>query len=151
MLKLNFPNFEIPVKLKKNKPYVFDPVRKKWLHLTPEEWVRSHCIHYLNQQKNFPLSLLRVEQQLLVFNQKKRFDLMACNAQQNPLVLVECKSPKVSINQATFDQIAQYNLALKSPYSMITNGLNHYFYQMDLEKNTMRFLEELPSYETIKT
>lgn len=149
MLKLNFPDFEIPVKLKQNKPYVFDLVRKKWLRLTPEEWVRSHCIQYLYQQKNFPLSLLRVEQQVLVFNQKKRFDLVACNNQQEPLIIVECKAPTVSISQTTFDQIAQYNLALKSPYSMITNGLNHYFYHMDFEKKTIQFVEELPSYETL--
>jgi len=149
MVKLNFPDFEISVKLKQNKPYVFDIVRKKWLVLTPEEWVRSHCVHYLNEVKKYPLSLLRVEQQLQVFGKQKRFDIVACDAQQNPLVLVECKAPTVPVNQSTFDQIAQYNLALKSPYSMITNGMNHYFYTMDVEKRTIRFLEDIPSFDLL--
>ncbi|MGA1030389.1 MAG: type I restriction enzyme HsdR N-terminal domain-containing protein [Flavobacteriaceae bacterium] len=150
MFALNFPAFEIKVKLKQNKPYVFDVVRKKWLFLTPEEWVRSHCIQYLHHHKEFPLSLLRVEQQLSVYGQPKRFDIVACNAAQKPLVLVECKAPQVPINQAVFDQLAHYNLVLKSPYCMVTNGLNHYYCSMNFENQSLQFLESLPSYTAIK-
>ena len=99
---------------------MFDIVRKKWIRLTNEEWVRTHCIQFLNLQKNFPLSLLRIEQQFNVYDRQKRFHLIACNSKQEPLVLVECKSPEVKIRQNTFYQLSRYNLVLKSPYSMIT-------------------------------
>ncbi|MBL6669042.1 MAG: type I restriction enzyme HsdR N-terminal domain-containing protein [Flavobacteriaceae bacterium] len=150
MLKLNFPDCDIKVKLKQNKPYVFDVVRKKWIRLTPEEWVRTHCIQFLNQQKNFPISLLRIEQQFNVFDRQKRFDLIACNSKQEPLVLVECKSPEVKIRQNTFDQLSRYNVVLKSPYSMITNGLNHYFYTVNFDNQSFQFIEELPNYNELK-
>ena len=150
MLKLNFPDCDIKVKLKQNKPHVFDVVRKKWIRLTHEEWVRTHCIQFLNLQKNFPLSLLRIEQQFNVFDRQKRFDLIACNSKQEPLVLVECKSPEVKIRQNTFDQLSRYNLVLKSPYSMITNGLNHYFYTVNFDNQSFKFIKELPNYNELK-
>jgi hypothetical protein len=147
MEKLNFPSYKILLKNKENKSYIFDRVRKKWLICTPEEWVRIHCVQYLIETKGYPESLTRIEQELKVYNTLKRFDLLISNSKMKPFILVECKAPYVKITQKTFDQIMRYNLELKCPYLMISNGLNHYFYKMNFEKNQISPIKELPIYK----
>ena len=147
MEKLNFPEFNVLIKNKENKSYIFDPIRKKWLFLTPEEWVRVHCIFYLVEIKKYPASLMRIEKELSLYDTKKRFDILVAGSNLKPLILVECKAPPVKINQKTFDQIIRYNLELKCPYLMVTNGLNHYFCNMNLKKNKISFIKELPNYK----
>ena len=147
MEKLNFPEFNVLIKNKENKSYIFDPVRKIWLFFTPEEWVRVHCIFYLIEIKKYPASLMRIEKELKLYNTKKRFDILVVGLNLKPLILVECKAPSVKINQKTFDQIIRYNLELKCPYLMVTNGLNHYFCNMNLKKNKISFIKELPNYK----
>ena len=144
MDNLNFPKFEFFTKIKENKPYIFDPIRKKWLVLTSEEWVRQHCIQYFIKTKNVPLGLIQVEKKLSVNRNSKRYDIVVYNRNKTIAVLVECKAPSIQLNQKTFDQIARYNSVLKSEYLMLTNGLNHFFCQMDYKKGKYVFLPDLP-------
>ncbi|MGB2313088.1 MAG: type I restriction enzyme HsdR N-terminal domain-containing protein [Flavobacteriaceae bacterium] len=150
MEKLNFHDFDFSFKSKENKTYIFDPIRKKWLVLNPEEWVRQHCIQFLLKTKNVPLGFIQVEKKLNVNNTEKRYDLVVFKPDHSIDLLVECKSPKVKITQKTFDQIARYNLVLKSDYLMLTNGLNHFFCKMDFEKRKYLFLPDLPNYNSSK-
>ena len=147
MEKLKFPKFNLLVKSKENKNFIFDSVRKKWLVLSPEEWVRQHCIHYLLDNKGYPLGLMQVEKKLKVNKSEKRYDIIVFNKEGTINILVECKRPNVRITQKTFDQIAQYNLTLNSDYLMITNGLYHYYCKMDFEQKKYVFLEDLPSFK----
>lgn len=148
MEKLNFPNYKVLIKNKENKSYIFDRVRKKWLLCTPEEWVRIHCLYYFIETKDYPESLIRIERELKVYNTLKRFDLLIADSSMKPFILVECKAPYVKISQNTFDQILRYNLELKCPYLMISNGLNHYFCKMNFEENQISLVKELPDYKT---
>ena len=150
MEKLNFHDFDFSFKSKENKTYIFDPIRKKWLVLNPEEWVRQNCIQFLLKTKNVPLGFIQVEKKLNVNNTEKRYDLVVFKPDLSIDLLVECKSPKVKITQKTFDQIARYNLVLKSDYLMLTNGLNHFFCKMDFEKREYLFLPDLPNYNSSK-
>ena len=144
MQKLNFPDYSFKIKSKENKPLIFSRLRKKYLVLTPEEWVRQHCVNYLIKVKNISASLLSEERQINVNGIKKRYDIIAFKTDGEIDLIVECKAPKVKITQDTFDQIARYNMAVNANYLMITNGLNHYFCQMDYEQETYVFLNDLP-------
>lgn len=146
MVNLNFPVYKFQLKNRENKPYIFDCIRKKWLALLPEEWVRQHCLMYLSETKKYPLSLINVEKKLLLNGLTKRYDLVVYDSNGNPQILVECKAPTIKITQASFDQIAQYNSSIKSPLLMVTNGINHYFCKIDSEKKSYQFLKELPDY-----
>ena len=146
MKKLNFPTYSFRFKSNKNKISIFDTIRKKFVILQPEEWVRQHCIQYLIKVKGFPISLINVEKELIVNSLKKRYDIVIFNSDGSILLIVECKSPTITINQKTFDQIAQYNLVLNATYLMVTNGLNHYYCQMDFESERYQFLNDIPNY-----
>ncbi|MDA9885685.1 type I restriction enzyme HsdR N-terminal domain-containing protein [bacterium] len=147
MQDLNFPKFKYRLKSKENKVSIFDVIRKKFIILQPEEWVRQHCIHYLINTKKYPKSLINVEKELVVNGLKKRYDIVIFNSDGSIHLIVECKSPSIDISQSTFDQIARYNLALKASYLMVTNGLNHYYCQMDLVRERYTFLKDIQSYE----
>ena len=149
MEKLNFPVFSLHIKSRENKHFIFDLVRKKWLVLTPEEWVRQHCIHYLINEKGYPLGLIQVEKKLKVNKLEKRYDIVIFNKEGAINLLVECKRTNVPITQKTFDQIAQYNLTLNSKYLMITNGLDHYYCQMDFKQKRYIFLKDLPLFKSL--
>jgi hypothetical protein len=147
MQKLNFPEYQYRFKNKENKLAIFDEIRKKFILVTPEEWVRQNCVHYLIKELNYPKSHINVEKLVKINGINKRYDIVIFNLKGEIEILVECKAPSVSINQATFDQIAQYNLKLKANYLMVTNGLNHYFCQMDFENEKYSFLKTLPKFE----
>lgn len=151
MQKLNFPSYSFRFKNSENKISVFDSLRKKFIILTPEEWVRQHVVHYLLSEKKFPASLLSVERQLKVNNLIKRYDILAFNPNGSIHLAVECKASSVKINQDSFDQIARYNLSLNATYLMVTNGLEHYYCQMDYEKEKYHFLEDIPSWGAIRS
>lgn len=144
--ELNFPKFSFRFKNSENKISIFDVIRKRFIILLPEEWVRQHCIHYLIDIKGYPKSLINVEKELIVNRLRKRYDIVVFNSDGSIHLIVECKSPSITIAQNTFDQIAQYNLSLNASYLMVTNGLNHYYCQMDFEKEKYHFLENLPKY-----
>ncbi|MDD3005147.1 type I restriction enzyme HsdR N-terminal domain-containing protein [Flavobacterium sp.] len=144
MLKLNFPPYQFRFKNSENKYAIFDEIRKKFIVLTPEEWVRQHVVHFLIYEKKYPKSWINVEKLIKINDLTKRYDLVVFNPDGSIFLLVECKAPEVTINQQTFDQIARYNLALKATYLMVTNGLEHYFCQMDYENEKYQFLRDLP-------
>ena len=150
MEELKFPKYNLQIKNIENKKYIFEPIRKKWLLCTPEEWVRVNCINYIIHTKGYPPSLISVEHQIDVYGLKKRFDLLVYNIDLSPFILIECKSPVVKINQKAFDQIIQYNLKLKCPYLMITNGLNHYFCNVIQNDKKIEFVDSVPSYSKEK-
>ena len=148
MQNLNFPPYSFRLKNSENNTHIFDVIRKKFVVLQPEEWVRQHCIQYLLQEKNYPISLINVEKVVLINGLKKRYDIVVFNPDGSITLVVECKEPKVNISQSSFDQIARYNLTLKAPYLMVTNGLNHYFCTMNHDLGNYEFLETLPNYNT---
>ena len=149
MQKLNFPEYQFRFKNSENKVAIFDEIRKKFMLLSPEEWVRQNVVRYLIEEKKYPKSLINVEKVLKINGLTKRYDVVVFNPNGSILVLVECKAPEIKISQGTFDQIARYNLTLKAEYLMVTNGLKHYFCKMDFENEKYQFLESLPKFQTM--
>lgn len=147
MQQLHFPSYHFTLKNRENKPYIFDEIRKKYVRLNPEEWVRQHVIAFLLQTHDYPKSLINVEKEFLVNGIKKRYDLVVFYPDGRIFLLIECKAPKVAITQKTFDQIARYNLEIKATYLMVTNGLEHYYCQMDYKAQQYHFLKEIPVYD----
>lgn len=146
MQKLNFPEYAFRFKNSENKIAIFDEIRKKFIVLTPEEWVRQHVVHFLLSSKNFPKSHINVEKVVKINGMNKRYDIVVYNPDGSIFLIVECKAPSVPISQITFDQIARYNMTLNSGYLMVTNGLSHYFCQMDNEAEKYIFLRDIPNY-----
>ncbi len=144
MQKLNFPEYGFKLKKQNAKWLIFDPVRKKYYVLTPEEWVRQHVLQYLTVEKKYPLYLIAVEKELQINQTKRRFDIVVYNRQMKPEILVECKAPQIAITQKTFDQANQYNWLLKAPYLFLTNGLRHFICRIDFEAKQFEFLKDLP-------
>lgn len=147
MQKLNFPTYSFRFKNSENKVSIFDAIRKKFVILQPEEWVRQHCVQYLIEKKGYPISLINVEKELKVNDLKKRYDIVIFNTDGTIHLIVECKAPKIKISQNTFDQIARYNLALNATYLMVTNGLNHYYCMINFEAEQYNFLQDIPEYK----
>lgn len=150
MQKLNFPSYSFRFKNSENKVSIFDAIRKKFIILTPEEWVRQHVVQFLLEEKKYPKSLINVEKVLMVNGLRKRYDIVVFNPNGTIFILIECKAPEVKISQATFDQIARYNMTLEAEFLMVTNGLNHYFCLMDFENEKYEFLRALPDYAEAK-
>ena len=146
MQALNFPKYQFRIKSSENSLYIFDVIRKKFVLLQPEEWVRQHVLHYLMDTKGYPQSLINVEKQLEVNNLRKRYDVVVFAPDGSIQILAECKAPGVKIDQLTFDQIARYNYKLRSNYLMVTNGIDHYYCKMDFENEKYRFLKEIPDF-----
>jgi hypothetical protein len=146
MQPLNFPSYTFRVKNSENRTLIFDVIRKKFLVLTPEEWVRQHVVQFLIQEKKYPLSHINVEKQLTLNGLKKRYDVVVFKPNGELHILVECKAPEVSISQMTFDQIAQYNFKLNATYLMVTNGLLHYYCQTDFVAEKYEFMQEIPDF-----
>jgi hypothetical protein len=144
--ELNFPKFSFRFKNKENKISIFDVIRKRFVILQPEEWVRQHCIHYLIDYKGYPKSLINIEKELIINSLRKRYDIVVFNSDGSIHLMVECKAPSININQNVFDQIALYNLSLNATYLMISNGINHYYCQMDFKNEKYHFLKDIPEY-----
>lgn len=149
MLNLNLPPFDIKVKKIDGRLSVFDSLRRKFVALTPEEWVRQHFINYLVTEKGYPQSLIANEIQINLNQQKKRCDTVIYSREMLPLIIVEYKSPEVDITQDVFDQIVRYNIVLKVQYLIVSNGLNHYCCKMDYNSQSFEYLREVPSYNDI--
>ena len=148
MQKLNFQLYNFRFKNNENKLSIFDEIRKKFIILTPEEWVRQHVVQFLLEEKKYPKSLINVEKVLKINGLRKRYDVVVFNSDGSIFILIECKAPEIKITQATFDQIARYNMTMNAQFLMVTNGLNHYFCQMDYENEKYTFLENLPNYNS---
>jgi len=147
MHPLNLPTYKFKIKSTKNKYFIFDIVRKKYVSLTPEEWVRQHIIHFLIEEKNYPISLIAIEKKLTINKLTKRTDILVFTSEGLPHIIVECKAPSIKITQDTFDQIARYNLKLEANYLITTNGLEHFYCKMDNENEQYIFLKNIPNYK----
>ena len=147
MIRLNLPEYSFNISYKNDQAYIFDPVRKKKILLTPEEWVRQNFLQYLVSEKSVPLSLVRVEMSMKLNKRIKRSDIVVFDRLAQAMLIVECKAPEVQITQKSFDQAAMYNIELKVAYLVVTNGLKHYFCRMDYASKSYHFLKELPDYE----
>jgi hypothetical protein len=147
MLKLSFPNYEFRLKKIDEKRFIFDEIRKKYIELTAEEWVRQNCIKFLINEKKYKSQLIAVEKKIILNNLTKRFDIIAYNNNGDPNLLVECKAPNIAIRQETFDQILSYNRVINSKYLMITNGIIHYYCKIDNIDNKINFLKDIPNYK----
>ena len=147
MRQLNFKQYSFRFKNRENKPLIFDVVRKKFMVLTPEEWVRQNTIQYLVKELDIPISLINVEKQIKLHGTTKGYDIVTFNPDGSIFLIVECKADSIKISQDTFDQIARYNLVLQSTFLMVTNGIDHYYCKMDLQNQRYSFLETLPAYQ----
>ena len=147
MLKLSFPNYEFRLKKIDEKRFIFDEIRKKYIELTAEEWVRQNCIKFLINEKKYKSQLIAVEKKIILNNLTKRFDIIAYDNNGDPNLLVECKAPNIAIKQQTFDQILSYNRVINSKYLMITNGIIHYYCKIDNIDNKINFLKDIPHYK----
>lgn len=152
LVKLHFPEYKFTLKgeesgIKGLK--IFDIVRKRYVRLSPEEWVRQHMIHFLIHEKGVPASLTAIEKLVMVNRLQRRFDILVYSKSHTPLLLVECKAPEIPVSQSVFDQAARYNLTLGALYFVLTNGLVTYCCKMDHQNERYEFLEELPFYENL--
>jgi hypothetical protein len=145
--KLCFPASHFKLKEEGDKLFIFDQSRRKYVLLTSEEWVRQNCLHFLHEQKNYPMNLLSVEKSFKLNNLILRYDIVAWSKNAEPVLLVECKAPEVKISQQTFDQIAVYNLQLKIPYLLVTNGIVLFCCTIDFDHSSFHFLNEIPDYK----
>ena len=145
MEKLNFPTYNFKLKKNNNKTYIFDEIRKKWIFLSPEEWVRQNFVMYI-KSKGYPLSLINIEKGFSVNGVSKRYDIVVFNQIGKVNILVECKSFKQKIINNHFYQIMRYNIELKSTYLVVSNGINHYFLKFDIDNIKHEFIDDLPLY-----
>ena len=143
MLKLEFPNYTFKIRNNGNGDYIFDEIRKKYIKLTKEEWVRQNCVKFLINEKNFPSLLINIEKTIKINKLAKRYDIVVYKPDGGIKLLVECKSPEIKINQKTFDQIAINNMNLKSELLMVTNGLEHYYCEINYKSKCYTFLKDI--------
>ncbi len=143
---LNLPKYNFRLKDEDKKTKIFDSIRRKYVVLTPEEWVRQNLIQFLVTEKKYPAGLIAVETALQHNGRKRRSDIVFYNTDRKAVLLVECKASDVKISQDTFDQISRYNIFYKVPYLLVSNGLDHYVCKIDFENNSYQFLKEVPDY-----
>ena len=150
MLALNLPVYTPKVVEKDGKRTIFDPVRNKYVALTPEEWVRQHFVNYLISNKDYPKELIANEIQIKLNNTSKRCDTVVYNRFLTPLVIIEYKAPAIQITNTVFDQIARYNMVLRVKYLIVSTGLRHFCCKIDYEKQAYSFLENIPEYTDLE-
>ena len=146
MRKLNLPLFEFKIKKENNNTIIFDKIRKKWIILTPEEWVRQNFISYI-LDKNYPKSLINCEKVFYINKVSKRYDIVVYNSSGDVEILVECKSYDINLIKEHFDQVMRYNLELKSKYVIVTNGLRHFYFEFDESEKIYKQKKDLISYK----
>ena len=149
MISLNLPSFDIKIRSEGNRAVVLDPLRRRWVALTPEEWVRQHFVNLLVSEKHYPATLVANEVQLSVGEKVMRADTVVYDRTLRPRMIVEYKAPTVALTQKVFDQISAYNLLLHVDYLLISNGLQHFCCRMDYEHHSYIFLPDIPDYEKI--
>lgn len=149
MAELKLPAYNAKVVVKDGKRNIFDPLRRKYVALTPEEWVRQHFINFLISCKGYPGSLLANEIAITLNGTSKRCDSILFDRQGQPQMIVEYKAPTVKITSKVFDQIARYNIVLKVKFLIVTNGIDHYCCKVDYQNNRCVFLKDIPDYEEL--
>ncbi len=151
MYELNLPKYGIKIKNDKGHQSIFDVLRRKYVALTPEEWVRQHFVHFLIEHKGYPKALMANEIQLAIGNKKLRCDSVLYDRTLKPRMIIEYKAPTVSITQKVFDQITIYNMLLHVDYLVVSNGIKHYCCRMDYANQNYLFLEDIPDYQNLLT
>lgn len=146
MQSLNFPAYSFKIKTEEQRNYIFDNIRKRYVILTPEEWVRQHLITYLTEEKKYPASLMAVEMSLKINKMERRADIVLFSRLGKPFMIVECKAPGVKITQNAFDQAARYNMDMKVEYLVVSNGLVHYCALLNHADHSWEFLKEIPGF-----
>ena len=147
---LNLPEFGPQLRSgASGRPEIFDAIRRKYVRLTPEEWVRQHFLRYMVSHLGYPATLIVVEAALKYNNMARRFDILACRPDGSPALVVECKGPSVEITQAVFDQVAVYNMTIEADYLAVTNGLTHYACRIDHKARSYQFLAEIPPFSLV--
>lgn len=146
MQDLNLPSYDFRIRKESGQTQIFDETRKKYVALTPEEWVRQHFVKFMINDRQVPASLITIEKNLVFNKMNRRADVVAHSRQGDALMIVECKAPEIKISQDTFDQIVRYNSVLRVPFLVVTNGIDHYCCRMDYQKNSYDFLKDIPSY-----
>ncbi|KGF18425.1 hypothetical protein HMPREF1640_03865 [Prevotella sp. S7-1-8] len=149
MIPLNLPSFNIKLQGTRERPRVFDILRRRYVALTPEEWVRQNFIHYLIESLNYPATLLANEMRLQVGQKRLRADSVLFDTELKPRMIIEYKAPNIAITQKVFDQISAYNLMLHADYLIVSNGMRHYCCKMDYDNNRYLFMDHIPKYEEI--
>ena len=149
MLQLNLPTFAMNIKQEGGDDFIFDILRKKYVKLTPEEWVRQHFIHFLIEHKHYPASLLANEVGLCLNGTKKRCDSVLYQRNLSPQMIIEYKAPQINIAQKVFDQIARYNRVFRVDYLIVSNGMQHYCCKMDYKQQNVCFLPDIPDYASL--
>lgn len=151
MQKLNLPEYSFRIKTTDGKTYIFDSLRKKYVRLTPEEWVRQNFVQFLISEKKYSSSLIAVEAGVKVNNNPQRADLVVFDRLGNPALVAEFKAPEVKISQQAFDQIVRYNMQLKVNLLIVSNGLKHYCCRINYAENTYAFLPDIPDFSEVLT
>ena len=146
MSALNLPTFDKKIIQKEDKYSIFDVIRRQYVALTPEEWVRQHFVHFLINHKGYPQSLMANEVQLKLNGMSRRCDTVVYDRTLRPRVIVEYKAPTVNITQQVFEQISRYNMVLQVDYLIVSNGLEHYCCKVDYAARSCTFLHEIPDY-----
>ena len=149
MINLNLPDYTFKLYKEDKRTKIFDEIRQKKIVLTPEEWVRQNFIRFLIEEKNYPKGLMAIEKGLKLNGLQKRTDILCYSKNGNPLLMVECKAPNISIKQSVFDQIGRYNIHFKLPYLIVTNGLEHYCALINFDTKQFSFLKEIPNYDEL--
>ncbi len=149
MLPLNLPDCHLKIVQKNGKPFVFDKLRKRYVSLTPEEWVRQHFVHFLIDYKQYPAALLGNEISIKLNNTSKRCDTVLYDQHGSPKMIIEYKAPDIIITQKVFDQISRYNMVLHVDYLIVSNGREHYCCKMDYLNLRYQFLQGIPAYSTL--
>jgi len=143
---LNLPRYEHQIKNKEGKSFIYDFSRKKMVVLTPEEWVRQHFVHFMINVLSYPKSLIKLESGIGYNQLQKRSDIKVYNRDGEPFAIVECKAASISIGKETFDQVAVYNKTFRAPFIIVTNGMEHFSCEIDLQSGTTKFMEGFPVY-----
>ncbi|MCC6840868.1 MAG: type I restriction enzyme HsdR N-terminal domain-containing protein [Flavobacteriales bacterium] len=149
MQALNLPDHGVKTKHGPDGARIFDPVRRTWVALTPEEWVRQHVLNFLVFDRACPISLLAVERKLVLNRMTRRADVLVHDAHGRPVLLVECKAPGVKVDQRTFEQAARYNTVFRVPYLLVTNGLVHYACRVHHGNGNIEFLPAVPDHPAL--
>jgi type I site-specific restriction endonuclease len=146
---LSFPNYSFRLRNEGSIVEIFDEIRKKWIALTPEEWVRQHLVKFLVEDRKFPAALISIERLVKVNGLPQRTDVVVYDRNGRSLVVCECKAPEIPINQSVFDQAARYNASIRAPYLLISNGMGHYFCKIDHMESAFVFLKEIPTFSDL--
>ena len=149
MQELNLPSFERKVMMKDDRPFILDIIRRQYVALTPEEWVRQHFVHYLLEHLSYPATLMGNEVALTLNGTKRRCDTVVYDRNLKARIIIEYKAPTVKIDKNVFAQIARYNLVLKVDYLIVSNGIQHYCCRMDYSRNSFEFIANIPDYSSL--